>query len=64
MSGNVSQQKLVIFKKRSEGSSATTHQLRIVAGGSGALGSPRPKKEKEAEEVGVTAEKTALLTNS
>lgn len=34
-------------------SSATTHQLRIVAGGSGALGSPRPKKEKEAEEVGV-----------
>ncbi|CAI9173529.1 unnamed protein product [Rangifer tarandus platyrhynchus] len=38
---------------RSGRSSATTHQLRIVAGGSGALGSPPPKKEKEAEEVGV-----------
>lgn len=32
---------------------ATTHQLRIAAGGSAALGCPRLKKKKEAEEVGV-----------
>lgn len=38
---------------RSGRSSACTHQLRLVAGGSGALGWPGPKKEKEAEDVGV-----------
>lgn len=35
--------------------SATAHQLRIVAGGSGARGYPRPEEEEEAEEVGVRA---------
>ncbi|TKC43545.1 hypothetical protein EI555_021107, partial [Monodon monoceros] len=44
-----------IESMRSGRSSASTHQLRLVAGGSGALGWPGPKKEKEAEEVGVAA---------